>query len=113
MVHEVTESFEISPTTKKAYINCMSMKTSKELYANLLENLCEDIEVLEGDERIELIHEPEGVDSALKRMITGCATTPNLWSDAYLAAFAETAGLTLVTFDQALAGKVKGAILLR
>ncbi|PMD24792.1 cell division control protein Cdc6 [Hyaloscypha hepaticicola] len=50
MVHEITESFEISPTTKKAYINCMSMKTSKDLYANLLENLCEDIEVLEGDE---------------------------------------------------------------
>lgn len=50
MVHEVTESFEISPTTKKAYINCMSMKTSKDLYANLLENFCEDVEVLEGDE---------------------------------------------------------------
>lgn len=50
MVHEVTESFEISPSTKKAYINCMSMKTSKDLYGNLLENLCEDIEVLEGDE---------------------------------------------------------------
>jgi len=50
MVHEVTESFETSPTTKKAYINCMSMKTSKDLYGNLLEKLCEDIEVLEGDE---------------------------------------------------------------
>ena len=50
MVHEVTEGFETSATTKKAYINCMSMKTSKDLYGNLLENLCEDIEVLEGDE---------------------------------------------------------------
>ncbi|PMD52104.1 cell division control protein Cdc6 [Hyaloscypha bicolor E] len=50
MVHEVTEGFETSSTTKKAYINCMSMKTSKDLYGNLLENLCEDVEVLEGDE---------------------------------------------------------------
>jgi cell division control protein 6 len=50
MVHEVTEGFESSSTTKKAYINCMSMKTSKDLYGNLLENLCEDVEVLEGDE---------------------------------------------------------------
>lgn len=50
MVHEVTEGFQTSPTTKKAYINCMSMKTSKDLYGNLLENLCEDVEVLEGDE---------------------------------------------------------------
>jgi cell division control protein 6 len=50
MVHEVTEAFETSSTTKKAYINCMSMKTSKDLYGNLLENLCEHVEVLEGDE---------------------------------------------------------------
>lgn len=50
MVHEVTESFETSPMIKKAYINCMSMKTSKELYSNLLEGLCEDVDVLEGDE---------------------------------------------------------------
>jgi cell division control protein 6 len=50
MVNEVTEGFETSPTTKKAYINCMSMKTSKDLYGNLLENLCEDVEVMEGDE---------------------------------------------------------------
>jgi predicted nucleic acid-binding protein len=32
--------------------------------------------------------------------------------DAYLAAFAEAANLTLVTFDRALAGKVEGAVLL-
>jgi cell division control protein 6 len=50
MVNEVTEGFETSPTTKKAYINCMSMKTSKDLYGNLLENLCENVEVMEGDE---------------------------------------------------------------
>ncbi|KAN0122586.1 cell division control protein Cdc6 [Hyaloscypha variabilis] len=50
MVHEVTEGFETSSTTKKAYINCMSMKTSKDLYGNLLENLCEDVEVREGEE---------------------------------------------------------------
>ncbi|KAE9381386.1 cell division control protein Cdc6 [Stipitochalara longipes BDJ] len=50
MVHEVMEGFETSATTKKAYINCMSMKTSKDIYGNLLENLSEDVEVLEGDE---------------------------------------------------------------
>jgi len=32
--------------------------------------------------------------------------------DAYLAAFAEAAKVTLVTFDRALASKVKGSILL-
>jgi predicted nucleic acid-binding protein len=32
--------------------------------------------------------------------------------NAYLAAFAECAGLTLVTFDRALAARTKGSILL-
>jgi uncharacterized protein len=38
--------------------------------------------------------------------------SPKEWSDAYLAAFSLTSGSRLVTFDQALAAKVKGAILL-
>ena len=50
MVHEVTEGFEVSTTIKKAYINCMSMRASKDVYGNLLESLCEDTEVLEGEE---------------------------------------------------------------
>ena len=50
MVNEVTTTFESSESLKKVYINCMSIKTSKDLYANLLGNLCGDDEVLEGDE---------------------------------------------------------------
>ncbi|MGA2217503.1 MAG: TA system VapC family ribonuclease toxin [Terracidiphilus sp.] len=38
--------------------------------------------------------------------------SPKAWADAYLTAFAETANLTLVTFDRAMAGKAEGAILL-
>lgn len=49
MVNEVTSAFEESVVMKKAYVNCMSLKTSKDLYGSLLESLCEE-EVLEGDE---------------------------------------------------------------
>jgi predicted nucleic acid-binding protein len=42
----------------------------------------------------------------------GASASPKAWADAYLAAFAEASCLTLVTFDRALAGKVKGAVLL-
>lgn len=59
--------------------------------------------VLEEDERIVLTAEPEGVDTVLKRLVARCATTPNLWSDAYLAAFAKQAGLRLVSFDRGFA----------
>ena len=50
MVNEVTTGLEVSPTLKRAYVNCMSIKTSGDLYGTLLEMVCEDIEVLEGDE---------------------------------------------------------------
>ncbi|TAQ84841.1 hypothetical protein B7494_g6834 [Chlorociboria aeruginascens] len=50
MVNEVATSFEASPTMEKAYINCMSMKTSRDLYENLVESFCGDTDVLEGDE---------------------------------------------------------------
>ena len=58
------------------------------------------METLEADERIVLWHEPDGVDATLKALAAPCAPTPNLWSDAYLAAFAKAAGLRLVSFDR-------------
>lgn len=62
--------------------------------------------------RAELWGEPIGLEGTFQRGSVTDERSPKRWSDAYLAAFAETAGLTLVTFDQALAGKVKGAVLL-
>ncbi|RDL36620.1 p-loop containing nucleoside triphosphate hydrolase [Venustampulla echinocandica] len=50
MVSEITTDIETSPIVKKAYVNCMSLKTSGDIYPVLLEALCDDLEVLEGDE---------------------------------------------------------------
>ncbi len=58
------------------------------------------LQVLEADERITLLHEPDGLDELLKKLASPCATTPNLWTDAYHAAFAVMAGLQLVSFDR-------------
>ena len=60
----------------------------------------EALEILEADERIVLLHEPDGVDALLKEYVATLAATPNLWTDAYLAAFAKAAGLELVSFDR-------------
>lgn len=43
--------------------------------------------------------EPAGLEDAWQNHIAGRAATPKLWMDAYLAAWAVTARLTLVTFD--------------
>ena len=56
--------------------------------------------------------EPAGLEYAMRAQTSTPMRTAKAWADAFLAAFAETAGLTLVTFDKALAGKTNGAILL-
>lgn len=50
LVHEVISEVEETETVKKAYVNCMSMKTSKDVYTSLLNKLYEDLEVMEGEE---------------------------------------------------------------
>lgn len=56
--------------------------------------------------------EPHDMDRAFELRSTKDSASPKEWTDAYLAAFADMAGLRLVTFDRALAAKVKGAVLL-
>ena len=64
-------------------------------------------------EAAELWSEPPGIEEAFARNTASDERSPKRWNDAYLAAFAETARITLVTFDKALAGTAKSAILLR
>ena len=44
--------------------------------------------------------EPSGLDAVFERFTSGRAFTPRLWTDAYLASYAQVSGLVLVTFDQ-------------
>ena len=56
------------------------------------------------DDRVEFHREPESAE--FERLFEAFSSqphpSPKLWADAYLAAFARAAGLTLVTFDRAL-----------
>jgi uncharacterized protein len=56
--------------------------------------------------------EHPGIEPAIRARTLALEPAHKTWLDAYLAAFAEAAGLTLVTFDRALAAKVKGAVVL-
>lgn len=62
--------------------------------------------------RAALQADPAGLDEAFRKLTSTEAPAPKVWADAYLAAFAEAAELRLVTFDKALAEKVRGAVLL-
>jgi predicted nucleic acid-binding protein len=53
------------------------------------------------DERFRFVpYEPVGLEAAFERFTTARPFTPHLWTDAYFAAYAHTAGLTLVTLDR-------------
>ena len=49
---------------------------------------------------VQRLAEPAGLDEQLSKFCDLGRTSPNLWTDAYLAAFAQCAGLRLATFDR-------------
>ena len=64
------------------------------------------------NDQARFLNEPPGMTKLLRNRTSDEVVAPKMWMDAYLAAFAESAGLTLVTFDRALAGRVAGSLLL-
>ncbi len=55
---------------------------------------------LQRDGRIEFAFEPVDVELHWRRHADGNSFSPNSWTDAYLAAFAEAGSFDLVTFDR-------------
>jgi predicted nucleic acid-binding protein len=54
---------------------------------------------LRADRRLVFAKEPDDLDVAWRRLMTGTGVGPSSWTDAYLAAFAESHSFSLVTFD--------------
>lgn len=65
-----------------------------------------------ADERIRWVAEPTGLEAEWQRLTTHGSSTPKLWTDAYLAAFADAAGMQLVTLDRAIMSMANNALLL-
>jgi uncharacterized protein len=59
-----------------------------------------------------MVDEPSAIDACFRQFTSSRLAANKPWANGYLAAFAQAAGLTLVTFDRALAAKVDGAVLL-
>lgn len=68
------------------------------------------LDQIQADDRIEFLSEPDGLDDEFRVRSRLPSRSPKVWADAYLLAFAATAGLKLVTFDRAL--KAKGVDIL-
>ena len=55
-----------------------------------------------ADTRIAFLPEPDDLEKEFRSRSRLSSRSPKLWADAYLLAFAVTAGLKFVTFDRAL-----------
>lgn len=54
-----------------------------------------------GDDRVTFANEPPGIEETWKSLALRKTSSPKLWMDAYLAAFAIQSGFQLVTADKA------------
>ena len=64
------------------------------------------------DDRVRLLNEPPNVEAGFRAASRSPHPDPKLWADAYLAAFAGAAEMSLVTFDRALAAKAENSWIL-
>jgi toxin-antitoxin system PIN domain toxin len=64
------------------------------------------------DADAEFFEEPAGIEFAFRALSGAHQASSKDWADSYLAAFSAVSAIPLATFDRALAGKARGAILL-
>ena len=57
-------------------------------------------DTLLGDEHVGYAEEPAGLEPRWRQYTLAPTYSPKVWNDAYLAAFARAASLSVVTFDQ-------------
>jgi toxin-antitoxin system PIN domain toxin len=64
------------------------------------------------DARFQFIEEPRSVETGFRRKTNRREVSAKQWADGYLAAFAESTGFCLVTFDKPLAKQTAASLLL-
>jgi uncharacterized protein len=64
------------------------------------------------DSRVTFLSEMPEAESHFRRISATASASPKIWADAWLLAFAQAAGGTLVTFDRALASRSSQCLLL-
>jgi len=64
------------------------------------------------DDRIALLAEPDQLETKFRLLASSRHSSPHVWADAYLSAFASTAGLRLITFDKALRSRAADCLIL-
>lgn len=99
------EQFFFCRFTQLALLRLLTTKTVMNRDVKSMSAAWEIYDQCCADDRIGLLAEPHGIDSGFRAFAKSREASPKLWADAYLAAFASTAGLRLITFDKAFRSK--------
>jgi len=86
--------------TQKGFLRLSNSKSVLPLAALTKTEAWQRYDAYQLDPRIGYATEPVGVEAHWRLLTQGTQYSPNVWNDAYLAAFAICAGLEIVTFDQ-------------
>ncbi len=89
--------------TQQSFLRLLTTRAVLNAYGNpplTNDEAWETYEALLADDRIAMAsNEPSGLDTSWKTFALTGKSSPKVWMDAYLAAFASAAGLRLVTID--------------
>jgi|SRR5262245_273747 len=89
--------------TQQGFLRLATNPTVFGKYAVTLAQAWQQYDTYLSDSRISFANEPAGIESHWRSFTQQEAFSPKLWNDAYLAAFALTAQLQVVTFDTGFA----------
>jgi toxin-antitoxin system PIN domain toxin len=67
-------------------------------------------DTIRSDSRVTFVSEPDGLEADWRRETAGFKYAANLWTDAYLSAFARVAGHEFVTFDNGFESRTDLAV---
>ena len=86
-------------------ITVLRLLTTEEIMGKDTRNMAESWGLWDkmwADPRIAFLPEPDGLEQEFRARSRFKSRSPEVWAGAYLLAFAQVAGLKLVTFDRAL-----------
>lgn len=103
MASALAESCSFCRVTQMGFLRLSTNRKVFPLDALPLNEAWRAYDKLLSDERVAFAEEPEDLEASWRDATWRKTFSTNLWSDAYLAAFAQAADWEVVTFDQAFA----------
>jgi uncharacterized protein len=89
--------------TQQGFLRLSTSATVFKQHALTLRQAWQKYDAFQSDARVSYADEPANVEPPWRNWTKQQTFSPHVWNDAYLAAFALSAGLEVVTFDQAFA----------